>query len=69
MKVELALDPSTLVSLAARVTPAPSTRSPATARRGKPGARTRNPRPAKKTAEQLDADMAVSLHVTLRIAC
>jgi len=57
MKVEIALDPSTLVSLASRFAPAPAARGSApTRRRGATSART--PRPAKKTAEQLDAEMA-----------
>lgn len=55
MKVELAIDPNQArSSLVNRVAPAPvqpqKKRAPAT----KP----RNPRPAKKTAEQLDAEMA-----------
>ncbi len=58
MKVELALDPSQMVSLASRVAPAPATRGTATARRGRGAAR--NPRSAKKTAEELDAEMTVS---------
>lgn len=60
MKVELALDPSQMVSLAARVAPAPQPRSAPTARRGRPTSKPRNPRPTKKTAEELDAEMAVS---------
>jgi len=70
MNVELALDPSTLVSLASRVAPAPGARAPA-ARRGRPATAAaarggRNPRPAKKSAEELDADMAVSQTVAGR---
>lgn len=62
MKVEIALDPTQLVSLASRVAPAPAARGP-TGRRGRAAGRADRPRtarPAKKTAEELDADMAVS---------
>lgn len=61
MKVEIALDPSQMQSLSARVAPAPArggaARAPAQPRRG--GGRPRQPRPQKKTAEELDAEMAV----------
>ena len=60
MKVELALDPSQMISLASRVAPAAGGRGSSLGRGGRPGGRTRNPRPAKKTAEELDADMNVS---------
>ncbi|ORY35513.1 hypothetical protein BCR39DRAFT_510230 [Naematelia encephala] len=56
MKVELALDPNQMVSLASRVAPAPTARG-APAKRGRTP-RPRNPRPAKKTADELDAEMA-----------
>ncbi|RSH88799.1 hypothetical protein EHS25_003027 [Saitozyma podzolica] len=60
MKVEIALDPSQMQSLASRVAPAPArggaARAPAQPRRG--GGRPRQPRPQKKTAEELDAEMA-----------
>jgi hypothetical protein len=59
MKVEIALDPSQVVSLASRVAPAPARAAAAGPRRGR-GGRPRAARPAKKTAEELDADMAVS---------
>ena len=59
MKVELALDPSQVVSLASRVAPAPTSRGPPITRRGRPPIRARNSRPAKKSAEELDAEMAV----------
>ncbi|KAK1927238.1 hypothetical protein DB88DRAFT_477337 [Papiliotrema laurentii] len=57
MKVEIALDPSQVVSLASRVAPAPARAAAAGPRRGR-GGRPRAARPAKKTAEELDADMA-----------
>ena len=60
MKVELALDPSQMISLASRVAPAPAGRGAPLARGGRSGGRPRKPRPAKKTAEELDADMNVS---------
>lgn len=65
MKVELAIDPNQArSSLVNRVAPAPvqpqKKRAPAT----KP----RNPRPAKKTAEQLDAEMAVCAHLLINAA-
>lgn len=60
MKVEIALDPSQMQSLASRVAPASSAantgRGAATPKRA---AKPRAPRPAKKTAEELDAEMAV----------
>jgi hypothetical protein len=59
MKVELALDPAAMVSLASRVAAAP-VRGAAPARRGRGAGRPRQPRPAKKTAEELDAEMSVS---------
>ena len=58
MKVEIALDPSQAVSLASRVAPA-ANRTGSIGRRGRPAGRGRIPRPVKKTAEELDADMAV----------
>lgn len=62
MRVEIALDPAQLVSLASRVSgkaPAdPAARAPRAARGGRGG---KAPRPARKTAEELDADMVVSL--------
>ncbi|RSH88549.1 uncharacterized protein EHS24_001094 [Apiotrichum porosum] len=71
MKVEIAIDPNALQTLASRVAPAPAaanTRAPkaaAGAARGGRAPRTggaprapRAPRPAKKTAEDLDAEMA-----------
>lgn len=68
MRVEIALDPSTLVSLASRVAPAPAAAAArgGAARGGRGGARggagkPRAARPTKKTAEELDAEMAVSL--------
>ncbi|ORX38459.1 hypothetical protein BD324DRAFT_620934 [Kockovaella imperatae] len=57
MKVEIALDPNQMVSLASRVAPAAPTRGKAVSR-GRGAGRARNPRPAKKSAEELDADMA-----------
>ena len=60
MKVEIALDPNQMVSLASRVAPAPA-RGKASAR-GR-GAKTRSARPVKKSAEELDAEMAVGPHV------
>lgn len=65
MKVELALDLSQMVSLASRVAPAPAVRGVPTARRGRGNGRTRNPRPAKKSAEELDAEMAVSSSISI----
>jgi hypothetical protein len=69
MKVEIALDPSQVQSLASRVAPATArggaARAPAQPRRG--GGRPRQPRPQKKTAEELDAEMAVC-RVTLSVA-
>lgn len=60
MKVEIALDPSQMQSLASRVALAPVA---AGAGRGsaapKRAPKPRAPRPAKKTAEELDAEMAV----------
>ncbi|KAL7422573.1 RNA-binding RNA annealing protein [Cryptotrichosporon argae] len=66
MKVEIAIDPNAVQSLATRVAPAASApaaagraRQPQTARRGHGGAvSARAPRPAKKSAEDLDAEMA-----------
>ncbi|KAK6910721.1 hypothetical protein I203_104753 [Kwoniella mangroviensis CBS 8507] len=60
MKVEIAIDPNQAQSLASRVAAAPPARGAANPRgrgRGRGGARPRNPRPAKKTAEELDAEM------------
>ncbi|WRT68462.1 uncharacterized protein IL334_005438 [Kwoniella shivajii] len=59
MKVEIAIDPNQAQSLASRVAAAP-TRSAAPPRgrgRGRGGAKPRTARPAKKTAEELDAEM------------
>nr|ODN91862.1 THO complex subunit 4 [Cryptococcus depauperatus CBS 7841] len=53
MKVELIVDPNQ--SLAGRVAPPPSQPQ---RRRAQQAAKPRNPRPVKKTAEQLDAEMA-----------
>ena len=69
MKVEIALDPSQLQSLASRVAaPAPARNgAPAGAARGGRGGRgggagkPRAARPKPKTAEELDAEMSVSL--------
>lgn len=68
MKVEIAIDPNALQTLASRVAPVPaaSGRKPAAGgaggRRGGGAPRApRAPRPAKKTAEDLDAEMSVSL--------
>jgi len=67
MRVEIAIDPNALQTLASRVAPAPAAggRKPAAGGRREGGERrstrsTRAPRPAKKTAEDLDAEMAVS---------
>lgn len=68
MKVELALDPSQMVSLASRVAPAPTARAVVAPRRGRPAGRGRNPRPAKKSAEELDAEMTVSNPATTQNA-
>ncbi|WVW85560.1 hypothetical protein I302_107598 [Kwoniella bestiolae CBS 10118] len=60
MKVEIAIDPNQAQSLASRVAAPPPARGAANPRgrgRGRGGARPRNPRPAKKTAEELDAEM------------
>nr|XP_018261542.1 uncharacterized protein I303_05980 [Kwoniella dejecticola CBS 10117]OBR83700.1 hypothetical protein I303_05980 [Kwoniella dejecticola CBS 10117] len=60
MKVEIAIDPNQAQSLASRVAAAPAVRGGGNARgrgRGRGGARPRPPRPAKKTAEELDAEM------------
>ena len=59
MRVEIALDPTQMVSLASRVAPAPVARGTDTARGGRGGGRGRAPRRVKKSAEELDADMAV----------
>lgn len=74
MKVEIAIDPNAMQSLASRVN-APAAaggrgagRAPAAAKPRNGGraagsgraAKPRAPRPAKKTAEDLDAEMAVS---------
>ncbi|WVR00061.1 hypothetical protein IAU59_007203 [Kwoniella sp. CBS 9459] len=66
MKVEIAIDPNQAQSLASRVAPQPAARSAANQPRGGRGGRGgrgtarggRAPRPAKKTAEELDAEMA-----------
>lgn len=56
MKVELAIDPNQArSSLVNRVAPAPAQPQ----KKRAPASKPRNPRPAKKTAEQLDAEMAV----------
>lgn len=75
MKVEIAIDPNAMQSLASRVNaPAAAAggrgagRAPAAAKPRNGGraagsgraAKPRAPRPAKKTAEDLDAEMAVS---------
>jgi THO complex subunit 4 len=68
MKVEIAIDPNAVASsLASRVAAAPAgnTRSAkpdakSSAPRGRRAPRPRAPRPAKKTAEDLDAEMEVS---------
>lgn len=77
MKVEIAIDPNAMQSLASRVN-APAAaggrgagRAPAAAKARNGGraagsgsgraAKPRAPRPAKKTAEDLDAEMAVSI--------
>ncbi|KAL0247131.1 hypothetical protein I308_104166 [Cryptococcus tetragattii IND107] len=55
MKVELAIDPNQArSSLVNRVAPAPAQPQ----KKRAPASKPRNPRPAKKTAEQLDAEMA-----------
>ncbi|KGB76504.1 THO complex subunit 4 [Cryptococcus deuterogattii R265] len=55
MKVELAIDPNQArSSLVSRVAPAPAQPQ----KKRAPASKPRNPRPAKKTAEQLDAEMA-----------
>jgi len=61
MRVEIAVNPADLVTLASRVAPAPQqARGAAQPRRGgRGGAKPRAARP-KKTAEDLDAEMAVS---------
>jgi hypothetical protein len=62
MKVEVVVDPNQLQSLASRVAPTP-TRSAAPAR-GRPargGGKARAPRPVKKTTEDLDAELNVSM--------
>jgi len=66
MKVEIALDPSQLQSLASRVAaPAPARNgTPAGAARGRGGrggGKPRTARPKPKTAEELDAEMSVSI--------
>ncbi|WVF72862.1 hypothetical protein IAT40_007680 [Kwoniella sp. CBS 6097] len=66
MKVEIAIDPNQAQSLASRVAPQPAARVAANQTRGGRGGRGgrgaarggRAPRPAKKTAEELDAEMA-----------
>lgn len=60
MKVEIALDPSQLQSLASRVAPAPANRPAQPRGTKKGGAKPKSARPAKKTAEELDAEMSVS---------
>lgn len=73
MKVEIAIDPNALQSLASRVAPAapaPNARKPnAGGRRAPAPRRPAAPRPAKKTAEELDAEMAVSLDPCLEYQC
>jgi hypothetical protein len=72
MKVEIALDPSQLQSLASRVAaPAPARNgAPAGAARGgrggRGGGKPRTARPKPKTAEELDAEMSVSIVVIFR---
>ena len=72
MRVEIAVNPAELVSLASRVAPAPQqARGAAQPRRGgRGGAKPREPRAArpKKTAEDLDAEMAVSFHFSASTA-
>lgn len=73
MKVEIALDPSQLQSLASRVAaPAPARNAtPAGAARGgrggRGGGKPRTARPKPKTAEELDAEMSVSYELFVRI--
>lgn len=70
MKVEIALDPSQLQSLASRVSapPAAANRGGAAggakggARGGRGGGKPRTARPKPKTAEELDAEMSVSIY-------
>jgi THO complex subunit 4 len=65
MKVEIALDPSQLQSLASRVSAPPAQArngTPAGAARGRGGrggGKPRTARPKPKTAEELDAEMSV----------
>ncbi|RXK41101.1 hypothetical protein M231_01504 [Tremella mesenterica] len=61
MKVELAFDPSQLQSLASRVAPAPAPRNaPRNSGSSRPSGRgrPRQTRPARKTADELDAEMS-----------
>jgi len=69
MKVEIALDPSQLQSLASRVAvPAPARNGTpagsARGRGGRGGGKPRTARPKPKTAEELDAEMSVSIPST-----
>lgn len=70
MKVEIALDPSQLQSLASRVSAPPAAAAKGGrggavagrggARGGRGGGKPRTARPKPKTAEELDAEMSVS---------
>jgi THO complex subunit 4 len=67
MKVEIALDPSQLQSLASRVSAPPAPRNASgpgagagRGRGGRGGGKPRTARPKPKTAEELDAEMSVS---------
>ena len=65
MKVELAIDPNQArSSLVNRVAPAPVQPQ----KRRAPASKPRNTRPAKKTAEQLDAEMAVRARFLINAA-
>lgn len=78
MKVEIALDPSQLQTLASRVSapPVSGNRGGAPARGaarggrggGRGGAKPRTARPKPKTAEELDAEMSVSLSLFSRMS-
>lgn len=78
MKVEIALDPSQLQSLASRVSAPPAQArngAPAGAARGRGGrggGKPRTARPKPKTAEELDAEMSVCLssdHAVIVLIC
>lgn len=69
MKVEIALDPSQLQSLASRVSAPPAPRNASgpgagagRGRGGRGGGKPRTARPKPKTAEELDAEMSVSIY-------